>query len=189
VNAIEQDHALRVLREALRRTVGHLGTKPTNDEEANRRALDDYHAARMLVGRTDDGWDDEAAGRGMESIRREALGAEEPVPAKTGEKMGLWRKNGVAGGKYLVTRRDGTVPEWPSFVLGAKDPAAEEALRAYAREAERRRFDPRFVADVKVLADEFMNYREERGEGDPDGAPHRKDDPATVSRMLAGANG
>ncbi|XXX79252.1 hypothetical protein WMF30_10800 [Sorangium sp. So ce134] len=130
-------------------------------------------------------WGDEEIGPAV----AEVYGEPTPVPPKTGEKMGLWRKNGIAGGKYLIARRDGTVPEWPSFVLGAKDPAAEEALRAYAREAEKLGFDARFVADVSVLADEFMNYRVEYGEGDPDGAPHRKDDPATVARMLAGANG
>lgn len=27
-------------------------------------------------------------------------------------------------GKYLVQRRDGTVPDWPWFVLGARDPIA-----------------------------------------------------------------
>jgi hypothetical protein len=106
----------------------------------------------------------------------EVYGEAAPVPPKTGEKMGLWRKSGIAGGKYLVQRRDGTVPEWPNFVLGAKDPA------------ERLGFDARFTADVKVLADEFMNFRERYGEGDPDGAPHRKDDPATVARMLRGSN-
>lgn len=86
MNAIEQDHAMRVLREALRRAVRHLGTKPSEDEEVERAARDDYHAARMLVGRTDGDWDDEAAGRGMASIRREALGVEddrEPVAAST----------------------------------------------------------------------------------------------------------
>jgi len=34
-------------------------------------------------------------------------------------------------GKYLVKRRDGTVVEWPSFVLGARDPASAPALRAW----------------------------------------------------------
>lgn len=31
----------------------------------------------------------------------------------------LWRNNeGTREGKYLVQRRDGTVPEWPYFVMG-----------------------------------------------------------------------
>lgn len=72
-----QDEQIRVLREALRRAVDHLGAAaPVNDEESL-AAWDDYHAAKMLVGRTDDAWDDEAAGRGMRRIRREALGVED----------------------------------------------------------------------------------------------------------------
>ena len=27
-------------------------------------------------------------------------------------------------GKFLVVRRDGSIPHWPHFVLGARDPAA-----------------------------------------------------------------
>lgn len=35
---------------------------------------------------------------------------------------GLFRDNPeTPEGKYLVKRRDGTVVEWPSFVLGARD--------------------------------------------------------------------
>lgn len=103
--------------------------------------------------------------------------------------MGLWRKRGVKGGKYLVQRRDGTVPEWQSFVIGAKDPCAPAALRAYAAAAETNGFDPQFVSDMRALADEFDEYRKAQGDGDPDAAPHRKDDPATVAKMLGGLNG
>ena len=35
-------------------------------------------------------------------------------------------------GKYLVLRRDGTIPEWPNFVIGGYDPCAAPAMRAYA---------------------------------------------------------
>ncbi len=101
--------------------------------------------------------------------------------------MGLWRKSGIAGGKYLVQRRDGTVPDWPYFVLGSKDPAAPAALRAYADAAEKNGMDQRYVTDVRVMADEFDNYRTEQGVGDPDAAPHRQDDPGTVQRMRNGA--
>ena len=52
-------------------------------------------------------------------------------------------------GKYLVKRRDGTVPAWPHFVLAASDPAAPAALRAYAAAGERRHFDPAFTTDVR----------------------------------------
>lgn len=97
--------------------------------------------------------------------------------------MGLWRKAGIAGGKYLVQRRDGSVPEWPNFVIGARDPAAVPALIAYADEAERLGYDQRFVDDVRAMVLEFEAYRREYGQGDPDGPPHRQDDPATVAKM------
>lgn len=100
---------------------------------------------------------------------------------------GLWRYGDKAPeGKYLVTRRDGSVPEWPSMVLGAKDPAAPAALRAYADEGERRGYDPVFVADVRRLADEFESYCATHGAGDPDAPPHRKDDPDTLAKMRLG---
>lgn len=55
----------------------------------------------------------------------------------------LWRKSPeTPEGKYLVKRRDGTIPEWPNFVLGAKDPAAPAALRAYADSARELGFNP-----------------------------------------------
>lgn len=102
---------------------------------------------------------------------------------------GLWRYGDKAPeGKYLVTRRDGTIPEWPYFVIGAKDPAAPASLRAYADEAERLQFDPQYVSDVRRMAAEFEDFRWMQGAGDPDAPPHRKDDPATVARM-AGGNG
>lgn len=91
---------------------------------------------------------------------------------------------GIAGGKYLVTRRDGTVPPWAWFVLGSRDPAAPPALRAYAEAAKLFGKDPQYVADVLRLADEFDADRIAHGEGDPDAPPHRKDDPATVEKMI-----
>lgn len=100
---------------------------------------------------------------------------------------GLWRHNPeTKGGKYLVKRRDGTVPEWPNFVIGAKDPAAPAALRAYADEAERLGFNASYVRDVRALADEFDAYRAANGTGDPDRGRHRQDDPATVAEMVKG---
>jgi hypothetical protein len=100
---------------------------------------------------------------------------------------GLWRKSGIPGGKYLVQRRDGTVPDWPYFVIGARDEAADAALRAYADAAEKLGYDPKYVADVRELADDFMNFRVENGVGDPTARPHRKDDPAVVGQMKQGA--
>ena len=102
---------------------------------------------------------------------------------------GLWRKNPeTPEGKYLVKRRDGTVPEWPSFVVGAKDPAAPAALRAYASEGEKLGFDAGYCRDVRNLAHEFERYRVVNGNGDPDRGRHRKDDPATIAEMRRGHN-
>lgn len=100
---------------------------------------------------------------------------------------GLWRKRPeTPEGKYLVKRRDGSVPEWPYFVIGAKDPAAPATLMHYADEAERWGFDPQYVADVRTMAGEFNDYRVAHGDGNPDGEPHRHDDPATVAEMAKG---
>jgi hypothetical protein len=103
----------------------------------------------------------------------------------------LWRYASDAGqlpggGKFLVLRRDGTVPDWPGFVMGARDPAAPAALRAYADESERLRMDPEFVADVRALATEFEQYRLKHGAGDPDAPPHRKDLPIIIEMMKLG---
>lgn len=98
---------------------------------------------------------------------------------------GLWRNNPeTKGGKYLVQRRDGSVPEWPFFVIGARDPAAVHALNAYADKAEELGKDAKYVEDVRNLAKDFQAYLDEHGEGDPDGTPHRVDDPETVTKML-----
>lgn len=102
---------------------------------------------------------------------------------------GLWRRNAeTPEGKYLVKRRDGSVVEWPNFVLGAKDSAAPAALRAYAAEALSRGFNSRYVQDVLGLAEEFERYREEFGDGDPDRGRHRKDDPDTIREMRGGGS-
>lgn len=99
----------------------------------------------------------------------------------------LWRNTeGTREDKYLVTRRDGTVPEWPRFVLGARDPAAPAALRAYAEAAQAAGMDPEYCQDVWSLAEEFQQYRKDFGSGDPDAPKHREDDPETVARMRLG---
>lgn len=101
---------------------------------------------------------------------------------------GLWRNQAeTREGKYLVKRRDGSVPEWPHFVIGGADPAAPDALRAYADAAERLGMDPVYVADVRDLATRFERYRRAIGAGDPDAPRHRKDDPATVAEMARAA--
>jgi hypothetical protein len=89
-------------------------------------------------------------------------------------------------GKYLVQRRDGTVVEWPSFVLGARDEAAEEALYAYATKAQELGYDSEYVEGVRRLAEEFHRYRDVHGQGDPDKGKHRIDDPETVAKMRKG---
>ncbi len=100
---------------------------------------------------------------------------------------GLVRDNPVTSeGKYLVKRRDGTVPEWPSFVLGGADPHAAVALRAYADSVERNGGNPGWVAGIRRLADDFDRWRDKHGEGDPGRGLHRKDDPATVAEMRKG---
>ena len=100
---------------------------------------------------------------------------------------GLWRNNQkTSEGKYLVKRRNGSVPEWPSFVLGARDPNAAFALRAYALAAEANGMDEQFVHDVKLLAFEFEQYREENGSGKPDSGIDVLDDPETVKEMKHG---
>jgi hypothetical protein len=99
----------------------------------------------------------------------------------------LWRNaEGTKEGKYLVKRRDGTVPAWPFFVIAASDPAAPVALRAYADEAERLGFDSQYVRDIREMADDFVTYWHEHRSGDPDAPRHRQDDPATVAEMAKG---
>lgn len=102
---------------------------------------------------------------------------------------GLWRRNPeTPEGKYLVKRRDGTIPEWPSLVIGAKDPCARAAIHKLAEEAERLGFHAQYVSDMHELAEEFEHYRLIHGSGDPDRGRHRKDDPATIAEMQRGRN-
>jgi hypothetical protein len=101
--------------------------------------------------------------------------------------QGLWRDQPeTREGKYLVLRRDGTVPEWPSFTLGARDPAAPAALRAYAIAALEAGMNEGFANSVSKLADEFEEYRKEHGEGDPEAGRHRIDDPSIIEKMKLG---
>jgi hypothetical protein len=102
---------------------------------------------------------------------------------------GLWRNTeGTREGKYLVTRRDGTIPDWAWFVLGAADPYAPAGLRAYAAAAEQGGCDPQYVADVRAMADEWEADLAAGlvPTGDPDAGRHRPDDPATVEKMRLG---
>lgn len=99
----------------------------------------------------------------------------------------LWRdQKETPEGKYLVLRRDGTVPEWPHFTLGARDPAAPAALRAYAEAAARAGMNSGYCLAVARLADEFETYRKEHGSGDPEAGKHRTDDPLVIEKMKLG---
>jgi hypothetical protein len=96
----------------------------------------------------------------------------------------IWAKTAeFSEGKFLVVRRDGTVPHWPHFVLGARDPAASAALRAYADIAEAAGMEAEYCASVRDLATDFDAYRAHYGDGDPEAPPHRKDNPNVISAM------
>lgn len=98
--------------------------------------------------------------------------------------MRIWAKTKeFFEGKFLVVRRDGTIPAWPHFVLGARDPAAPAALHAYADKAARLGLDPEFVKSVRELAEDFDTYRFKYGNGDPDAPPHRTDNPSVLAMM------
>lgn len=104
--------------------------------------------------------------------------------------MKVWAKTQeFSEGKFLVVRRDGTVPAWPHYVLGARDPAAPAALRAYAAEGKRLTetgladYDPEYLESLLELASDFERYLLAAGSGDPDAPPHRKDDPAVIAAM------
>lgn len=102
---------------------------------------------------------------------------------------GLWRDNPeTPEGKYLVKRRDGSVVEWPNFVIGAKDPAAPAALRAYAQAAFDLGMNAGYTRGVMDLANRFEEYRRLHGEGDPDRGKHREDDAATIKEMRGGGS-
>lgn len=98
--------------------------------------------------------------------------------------MKIWAKTKeFCEGKFLVVRRDGTVPHWPHFVLGARDPFAPIALRAYAAVVGASAIDLEYAHSVMELADDFDRYRVAQGEGDPIAPPHRKDDPNVIRAM------
>ena len=99
--------------------------------------------------------------------------------------MKIWAKTKkFSEGKFLVVRRDGSVPHWPHFVIGARDPAATAGLLAYADKAEALGYDPAYVASIRELATEdFPAYLADQGAGDPEAPPHRKDDPEVIRAM------
>lgn len=108
--------------------------------------------------------------------------------------MKIWAKTDgeVREDKYLVVRRDGTVPEWGHMVLALTDAGTPKALRAYADECQRFGLQPDFVASVRGLARDSESISEEakiqaafdgsKG-SDPDAGPHRKDLPEVIDMM------
>lgn len=101
----------------------------------------------------------------------------------------IWHKMGDKLGKYLVIRRDGTVPKWPHFVLGARDPWAPAALLAYAEAAAKGGADHEYVDSILLLTQDFQRYRERTGDGDPPAVKHRTDDTPVLAAMSAQVNG
>lgn len=98
--------------------------------------------------------------------------------------MKIWAKTEeFHEGKFLVVRRDGSVPHWPHFVLGARDPLTPIALRAYAAAARDAGLDAEYADSIMELAGDFERYRATQGDGDPDAPPHRTDDPNVISAM------
>lgn len=102
---------------------------------------------------------------------------------------GLFRDDpATPEGKYLVQRRDGTVPAWTWFVLGAADPEAPAGLRGYADAAEKAGRDPAYVASIRRRADQWEEdlAAGKFPVGDPDAPRHRVDDPAIIALMKKG---
>lgn len=103
--------------------------------------------------------------------------------------MKIWAKTKeFSGGKFLVVRRDGSIPHWPHFVLGARDPAAPATLRAYAYHARRLGFEAEYCESILALAEDFETYRLQQGPGDPEAPPHRTDDPDVIAAMRGQKN-
>lgn len=100
---------------------------------------------------------------------------------------GLYHENpATPEGKYLVMRRDGTVPKWPSFVLGAGDPAADWTLWFYGWVAWWYRMAKGYRQGVARRAKKFRDWRLQNGNGDPDAGRHREDNPWVIAKMREG---
>lgn len=98
--------------------------------------------------------------------------------------MKVWQKTEeLSEGKYLVVRRDGTVPWWPSFIMGGHDPAAAAGLRGYADKAEALGYEAEYVASVRSLADDYETLAAVGHPADPEAPPHRVDNPVIIAMM------
>ena len=90
-------------------------------------------------------------------------------------------------GKYLVLRRDGTVPPWPWFVMGGADPMVPWALRFYCLLGfVMRHYSWGYVKSMWRFTRAMQKYRREHGTGDPGKGPHRRDDQETIAKMRQG---
>jgi hypothetical protein len=81
-------------------------------------------------------------------------------------------------GKYLIVRRDGTVPHWNNlaFVLGPRDPHAQAAILAYVESMValgEGKYDKAYAESLLKLAESYDPYQAEHGVGDPAERPWR----------------
>lgn len=87
--------------------------------------------------------------------------------------------------KYLVVRKDGTVPAWGSFVLSYDDPATPVALRAYAQALDMIGGDPALGRDIMELVERLQDR--------PPTAPTPEREPGpdvpAIVRLMKGEHG
>lgn len=83
--------------------------------------------------------------------------------------------------KYLVIRKDGSIPRWPYFVLSANDPASQAALEAYIAEARKLEYGSRYLRELESIADIFATFD---AEGKPD-EPDQRNTCEFVHRLIA----
>lgn len=70
--------------------------------------------------------------------------------------------------KYLVVRRDGSIPNWRWFVLGSRDPAASAALKAYAQAAHELGMADQYIDKLISIQRSFESDFNALGSSDPD---------------------
>ncbi len=87
------------------------------------------------------------------------------------------------GKKFLVLRRDGTIPEWPWFVMGAEDPLAAGALYHYAGLCEEAGYSKEYVDMVMRAVDAMQSWAATKAMQRPDQAPPRKEDPSVLIKL------
>lgn len=69
--------------------------------------------------------------------------------------------------KYLVLRRDGTLPPWPYFVLGAADPAAWDTFAFYVERCRELGYSQQYLDELSAIRLNFVK---------PNGPERRPDD-------------